>query len=409
MDLQTVLQPIFSTRAASNTATSVSSWGGLFGGSVLTKKGKLVNQNTSLTLSAFYNGIEIITNDFAKLPKAVYKKEADSRNKQSNHPVNYLISKRPNQYMTAFMFDKMMIQYAILKGNGYAQIIRNELATPIAFELIDQDKTPVEVIKYNNLLWYKVNGKIIRAEDMLHIPGFSFNGITGVSVITAAANSLGINLSAQEFATDYYETKGVGVGVVGTTKEMDATAKIRYGQALSEALSKANSDFNVAVVDEGASFNHIKITPQESQFLLTQKNGVEEVARWLNLYPHKLKTLDNINNSITENLEIQHVLDSMMPWAMKFEQEYDVKLFSQAEINAGYYIKANLTVLLRGDLKARAEFYSKLVLLGVITRNEARAFEDLNPLEGLEDPLTPVNTQTMEQIDMKLEQLKKDI
>ena len=99
----------------------------------------------------------------------------------------------------------------------------------------------------------------------------------------------------------------------------------------------------------------------------------------------------------------------MMPWAIKFEQEYDVKLFSQAEINTGYYIKANLTVLLRGDLKARAEFYSKLVLLGVITRNEARAFEDLNPLEGLEDPLTPVNTQTMEQIDMKLEQLKKDI
>jgi hypothetical protein len=32
-----------------------------------------------------------------------------------------------------------------------------------------------------------------------------------------------------------------------------------------------------------------------------------------------------------------------------------------------------------------------LVSFGIYTRNEARAYEDKNPLEGLDEPLTPAN------------------
>ena len=39
----------------------------------------------------------------------------------------------------------------------------------------------------------------------------------------------------------------------------------------------------------------------------------------------------------------------------------------------------------------RANFYQVMVTLGIFTRNEARVFEDLNPLEGLDEPLTPLN------------------
>jgi len=398
VNLATALAPFF-VQQNTSTPTTIGTGFGLFSG--VTQTATPVTANTALTLSAFYNGIEIITNDYAKLPKAVFRKTDNGRFKQSSHPVNYLISKRPNNLMTAFNFDKMMLQYAVLKGNAYAQIVRNNTGTPVSLQLINQDQHPVEVVEYNAKLFYKVDGTVIAAEDMLHIPGFSFNGITGVSVITHAANSLGINLSAKEFAIDYYDQKGVGTGVVTAATKMDNDAKTRLGEALANAFS-TKKNWQIPIIDEASKFQHIKITPQESQFLLTNKDGLGEVARFLNIPLHKLKSLDNVNNSITENLEIQHGQDSILPWVRKFEQEYDAKLFNAREIKQNYYTKVNINALLRADTKTKTDYLTKGIFSGWLTRNEARALEEMNPLEGLDEPLTPVNTQTQEQIESKI-------
>lgn len=406
MSLATTFYPLVARRSAQPETIGSSWFGGLFG--VTTKNGTTVNANSALTLSAFYNGIEIITNDFAKLPKAVFQKVAEKRNKLGNHPVNYLISTRPNQYMTSFMFDKMMLQHALLKGNAYALIERNNYtAQPIALQLINQDKTPVEVVNYKNKLYYKFAGKSVPAEDMLHIPGFSFNGITGVSVLTHAAASIGIALSSQEFGTDYYNSKGIGTAVITTSTSMKPDVKKAYGNAVGSTLDRAGN-WKVAVIDEAGSFNHLKITPQEAEFLKTNKFGIEDVARWLNLPLHKLKSIDNVNNSITETQEIAHVADSILPWALKFEGEYNVKLFTSAEQKSNHYVKSNEGALLRSDKKTQAEYFSKLIYAGVYTRNEVRQLLDKNPIPGLDDPLTPVNLQVMEMIDLQLKKLEAE-
>lgn len=167
-------------------------------------------------------------NDYAKLPTAIYQKKDKDRIKKGDHPVQYLIATQPNAFMTAFMFDKMMVQHAMLRGNGYAEIERDPYTSqPAALQLIDQDKTPVEVIKFKGKLYYKFDGRTVEAVNMLHLPGFSFNGITGISVLSYAAASLGIALSSQEFGTDYYNNKGIGRGVVTASQPMTADAKIR--------------------------------------------------------------------------------------------------------------------------------------------------------------------------------------
>lgn len=405
MNLQEAFLPLVTKRSTQPTTVSSA---GLFGFGSVTKNGVVVSEKSALTLSAFYNGIEIITNDFAKLPKAVFQKIENSRIKLNNHPVQYLIATKPNQYMTSFMFDKVMLQYTLLKGNAYAYIERDNNAQPIALQIIDQDLTPVEVIKHNSKLYYHFGNKTLSADDMVHVPGFSFNGITGIGVVTHAANSIGVSLSSQEFSTDYYNKKGIGKGVLTAASNMDADAKIRYSKAMSEALSQNNSDFGIAIADEMNAFQHIRISPQESQFLLTNKYGIEEVARWLNIPPNKLKSLDNVNNSITENNEIQHVSDSIVPHARKFEQEYNAKLFTKKEQLAGIYVKANEAALLRADKKTQAEFLSKMVNSKVMTPNEARAILEMNNLPEGDELLQPVNLQTESQFQQKLDVTKKN-
>lgn len=397
------IKSFFTTRSTPPPSLTGNGGGGFFGYAFpTTKKGIPVSEKSALTLSSFFNGIEIITNDFAKLPKSVYKKAEGNRKKIATHHVQKLISFAPNEFQTAFMFDKMLVLHAILKGNGYAYIHRTN-GKPTALELIDQENIAVEILKHKGKLFYKINGKIHSSYEIVHIPGFSFDGIVGISVIQAAAQSLGVSLSSQEFSSDYYNTKGVGTAIVTTPKQMNPEAKMRYSNVLASTLDR-KEDWKVAVVDEGGEFTHLKISPQEAQFLTTNKYGIEEVARWLNIPPHKLKSLDNVNNSITENQEIQHVADSIVPWVRKFEQEYTRKLFTDTEINNGFYIKANEYALLRADKKTQAEFISKMVNNGIMTRNEARAVLDYNALEGLDAPLQPVNTMTEKQFNDRLKE-----
>lgn len=376
----------------------------LFGGAT-TKSGVAVSNNSALTLSAFYNGINILCNDYAKLPKNVIQVVNGSREYLTNHPVQYLIHDKPNKYMNAFDFDSIMLRSAILKGNGYAIKKYNEFTGEItALDFVNQSKTPVSVFKTEDGLFYSIAGKIYPSEDILHFKSlFSDDGLTGIGVVTFAARSLGVALSSQEFAEEYYANKGIGLGVVTSSKDMEPEAKSRYSKALSDSLtSKSKGKFGVAVLDQMGTFQHIKLTPQESLFLETNKHAVEEVARWLNIPVYKLKITENQNNSNMENQSISHVSDSILPFAIKMSQEYNSKLFTPAERAAGIKVKFNINSLLQADKKTQAEWYMKMIYSGVMTRNEVRALEDLNALEGLDEPLTPVNMQTMEQLQKSL-------
>lgn len=371
--------------------------------------GLLSGKASALTLSAFYNGVNIIANDYAKLPKGIYKKSKDGKGREEvQHELKYLINTRPNNFMTAFDFDRVMIIDTIIKGNGIAvKEIDNRTGALLALHYVDQRESSVYIFKRDGKLWYKIDGRLYTSEDVIHISGFSYNGIYGVGVITHAARSLGVYIKSEQFADDYYENKGVGTGILTTSKQMKPDAKIALGEAVSN-MFLTKSRWTVPVIDEAANFEHLKITPQEAEFLTSQEHGVSEVARWLNINPSKLKNNKDINNSISESLERQHVNDSILPYAIKAQQEYSYKLLTDAEKKAGYYIKCNTKSLLTADMSAQADYFSKMLFAGVYTRNEVRAYLEKNPLTGLDEPLTPVNTEIWDVIQAKLKQLEKN-
>ena len=290
--------------------------GGLFswfGGGATTKNGTVVSTSSAKTLSAFYNGITILCNDYAKLPKSVIIKEGNKRTKDTSHPVNRLLNKRPNQYMSAFNYDSIMMQCAILKGNAYSEVVRNPITGQVeSRQYINENDTPVTVKKYNEKLFYHFNGRVVEAKNIEHVIGFSENGITGIGVVAYAAKSLGVALSSQEFAEEYYASKGIGMAVLTSSKEILPDAKTRLANA-TEARLNSSSNYKVSVIDEASSFQHISLTPQESMFLETNKHAIGEVARWLNIPTNKLKDTENQNNSNMENMNIDYVSNSLIP------------------------------------------------------------------------------------------------
>jgi HK97 family phage portal protein len=392
MSLDQAFNQMFASRSAgvgSQISSSFLGFGGFFSGE---NKGTMANNNSAFTLSAFYNAVEQLSNDMAKLPKLVYKKEGDSRLKFTDHPVNTLISQRPNSLMTAFDFWKIIEISCIVKGNGFAEIVKNSF-TGIIEQIYYLDSIDVNVFLKDRKLSYTYKGRPIDAADMLHFKGFSFDGLMGVGVVTFAAKQLGISIDAQTFQQEVYKDRGLGYGVIESEQDVNATNKRAIEDGFSSKMAGI-SKFKVPMLDAGMKYKSISISPGEAQFLETNKNGVLEVARWLNIAPHKLKDLSGGNYSNIYQQSIEHVQDSILPRAVSKEQELDTKLFSSKE-QMTVYTKFNIAALLRGDLQQKQAFYTSMVYSGIYTRNEVRALEDMNPIEGLSEILQPVNMQAL--------------
>ena len=55
------------------------------------------------------------------------------------------------------------------------------------------------------------------------------------------------------------------------------------------------------------------------------------------------------------------------------------------------FISINVDALLRGDFATRTEGYASAIVNGWMNRNEVRALENMDPAEGLDEFLTPMN------------------
>jgi len=361
----------------------------------------------ALTLTAVFNAIEQISNDIAKIPFSVNRKVGNNRESQPNHPAHRLISYAPNSLMTTFIFRKTMAISLLTRGNALAKIVYNSIGDPIETIFIDWGKVTDIRVKNGEKVFDVTGYGTLLASEVLHWMHFTLNGIVGVAPITYGAQQLGLAIEVQTYSATNFANKGVRQGVVESDKTI-TKGKDQIIAGVKKAFSEKDPT-RVAVLDEGMKWKAITITPQELQIIETAKFTVEEIARIFNIAPHKIKSLQQSTNNNIEQQSLDHVSDTIQPYITNIEQEYSKKLFTQKENESGFYVRGNLAVLLRADSKARAEFYSRMVLSGIYNRNECRQLEDMN--EGpalLSEFLTPVNTFTEEQIEKQIKEKENE-
>jgi HK97 family phage portal protein len=363
---------------------------------------KAINYKTSLKLSAFFNGVDQISNDIAKIPFSIYKKDGQNRVSANEHPAAKIISGEPNELMTSFVFRKTMAVSLICRGNALAKINTNKAGFPESADLIDWDCVQDIRIKNGQLLYFVHGYKDpLFASEVLHFKNLSHNGITGVGVVTYAAQQLNLAIEVQTFSATNFENKGVRQGVIETDKVIEK-GKDKIIAAFKTGMQEKSPD-RVVVLDEGMKFKAINITPQELQIIEQQRFSIEDIARWLNIAPHKIKSLQQSTNNNIEQQSLDHVSDTIHPYVTNIEQEYAKKLLNPTDKQLGYYVRGNLDSLLRADIKSRGEYLSKMVYSGIFSRNEARRKEDMN--DGpilLDEYLTPTNQFTEKQIENNL-------
>lgn len=342
----------------------------------VTEGAKNVNVRSSLTISAFYSAVDRISSTIALLPFSVMQVADKQRIELSAHPVQKILKTRPNDLMTPYNFKKIMAVAMLMRGNAYALIVRNAAGRVTKLYYLNPDE--VEVFKYDKKLYYRHKKEVYDSSEILHIPAFSFNGISGRSVLEFAADNLGVSLYAQKFGADSLKDRGISQGVLESDLSVKNEKKKEISKAFSDAMS-AKQKHRAPLLDEGMKYKQITLKPSEAQFIEAYAEGVRDIARWFHIPASKLAAEGEGGYNFMVQMDQDYLQSAILPLAEAIKQECNVKLFTSKEIDAGVYVYQNFKKLLQTDPKSRAQFYRELYYMGSISPNEIRELEDMNP------------------------------
>jgi HK97 family phage portal protein len=146
------------------------------------------------------------------------------------------------------------------------------------------------------------------------------------------------------------------------------------------------------ILDRNAKFLNTQMSGVDAQLLESRRFQIEEICRFFRVMPIMVGYSDKaMTYASSEQMFLAHVVHTLMPWYARLEQSIDANLLTPAERAAGYYSDFVEEGLLRGDMKTTSDVLVRYSTNGIMTRNEARAKLDMNPIDGLDAPLTPVN------------------
>jgi hypothetical protein len=235
-----------------------------------------------------------------------------------------------------------------------------------------------------------IGRKALDPRLVLHMRGFSLDGLVGKGVIRQARETIGLAMATEEFGGRFFANDarpGIVLkhpGVLGD----EAFARLRASyESMHGGLSNSH---RVAIFEEGMDVQEVGIPPEDAQFLQTRKFQVTEIARWFGIPPHKLMDLERSTFSNIEHQAIEYVQDSLQPWATNLETTCTLGLLSAVE-RQRLTAKIVLDGLLRGDMTSRHGAYASGVQNGYYTINDVRELENLNPVEGGDESFVPLN------------------
>lgn len=368
----------------------------LFGGHQ-TESGVGVSEATALNISAVWSAIRVISETVASLPLILYRRHDGGRVRAYENNLYSLLHDMPNPETPALVWREAFIAHCLTWGNAYAEIERNEYGFPTALWILPPDRVTIHRDQ-DGLLYYQylpMDGKsqFFEPKDIFHLRGLGYDGISGYSVIRTARRSLGLSAAAETFGARLFGHGAKPSGILTVPGALSDDAKQRLRREWDALQSGVHNSHKTAILEQGLQWQATGIPPEDAQFLQTRAFQTEEVARWFNCPPSKLRVSGQSFSSL-EQENLFFLSETIRPWLIRFEQAVTEKLLLPAE-RKSLYAEFLVEGLLRADQQTRYNSYAVGRNWGWLSVNEIRARENLDPIPGGDEYLQPLNMQAI--------------
>jgi HK97 family phage portal protein len=336
----------------------------------------------ALQVSSVWACIELISDMVGSLPIYVYSQSDGERELARDTKLWSVLHDSPNTRQTPMEFWQCMVMNFLFRGNAFARLERDAKGEVISMFLLASDQVDTKLLEDGSVVYcYYINGQAIiySSDSILHWKDKG-NGILGLSRIDYMMSSVNVAIGAQNVQAKSYSNDNRRSGVFSMDKSLTEKQREQIRKDF-ETLTESDND-SLLILEAGAKFEPLSLTPQESQLLETRRFSVEDIARWFGIPSILINDLSNRvpygNNNDLIEFFYKFKLRSML---VSLEQTIKKRVMTRQQARS-YTVEFGLDALLRSSLKDRMDIYAKAVQNGIYTRNFARQLENEPPVEG---------------------------
>lgn len=357
---------------------------GFVAGGAPSQAGVAVSERTALSIPATLQALRILTGVYAMTPLHYYQRGEGGRENADAKPEAQLFRVAPNKHQTPFAFSELMMADLMLSGDYFAYVSRDFTGAPVALTRLKPGT--VQIAEYFEraeglMLFYDATlpdgtHERFAARDILHVPGFSRNGINGLNPIRYARDALGATIATSGHAAKFWAKGGRPSTVLSTKEKVSREDKNRI-RTDWEQLHSGNDGSQVAVLDQDLTADFLSHNMKDSQFLETREFQVVDLARIWGVPPHLIFDLSRSTFSNIEQQSLEFVIYHLGPHYARIGQA-----ISKAFARPDFYFEHLTDALVKGDLKSRMEAYWQLRQMGAANANELRTKENMSDIPG---------------------------
>lgn len=360
-----------------------------------------VSWRRAVEVSAVLACARIYANDLAATPWKIMKDEPNGDKVEAkSHRYYNLITYEPNEWQTSFEFRQTLGFHLALEGNAFVWLDRVGPRSDKIVNMLPLEPSWVRVGRDANdwgRLKYTVSfpdGTSIETDSRFiwHLRNLSWNGYSGVPALSYAREAIRLANDITTSQSDAHKNYAKPSGVLSVDQVMDAAQFKRTRALIDLQVQTRLSRGYPMVVDKTMNWEQLAAKATDMQSVEARQQIVEEIAVHMGILPAMAGFTSDGSQSYAsvEQLLIRHNIHFKMPLLENFMQSANRWILSRDERRDGFYNNMVDQAILRGDIKARGEYYRLLWMIGAISGNEIRRFEDMNPTDGLERPWAPL-------------------
>ncbi len=374
------------------TATELASW---LGATYTPSSGESVSITTAMRTSAVFACVRVIAESVASLPLIVYQRMGGrGKRRAPEHPLYELLHGIPNPHMTAVELRENLAGHVCLWGIAYCEKVYDGAGRIRELWPLRPDRMVLRQEDGKPSWWqYTMSSGEAIALSMDRVwrtRGIGIDRYTGYSVISQAREAIGTALATEKYGGLFFANAAHPGGVLQTDKKLNQAAATNLKASWEAAHKGMDYAHRIAVLEEGVQWQQVGMQHDDAQFLETRNFQVVEIARMFRMPLHMIGDLTRATFSNIEHQGIEFVTLTLAPWLTRFEQSARRDLLSESE-RKSYFVEHLVDGLLRGDIQSRYQAYATGRQNGWLSANDIRELENMNPVDGGDIYLVPLN------------------
>lgn len=354
--------------------------------------GMHVTPDTAMRVSAVFACVQRIAGAVASLPIQQYQRSGGDRDLVDNAPLWYLLNEQPCARFSAASGWEHALCGMLLRGDGFAYIRRNRMGdikemVPLPWDGVSPRRVTTAD---SDRLQYSVSDVRVWGcdqDDMLHFPGFGFDGLRGMSVIKwGALNAAGGASAMDEYAGKFFAGGAHPSIVLETASKMNEKLQEDTRNAFAARYSGIHNAHRLPLIlTEGIKATNLSISAEDAQLMESRKYGVIDIARAFGVPPHLIGET-SASTSWGSGIEamnrgfVQYTLETHL---QRIEQELNRKIFRTAK----YFVRFDRDAMLESDSDGQAKYYRGAAGgpgsgPGWMSIDEIRKKKNLKPMGG---------------------------